>query len=144
MIIKFRKKETEKHDWNIKYIRQEMKTGRHIVACLGSAGLTFNDDVERFYKYASQAGAKDITNEMVKHLSFLVEKKAPEVNGKQKSLIALWKRFADIPLIGNTDNIELPFHIWDVGTDRLEIWHWFDGRYEGGIEALRQAALASS
>jgi len=68
---KFSKKEIEKYNCIIDYIRQEMSTDRHIIACLGSAGLTFNDDIERFVKYASQVGALDITEPIIKHCKFI-------------------------------------------------------------------------
>lgn len=65
--MKYRKKETEKYNWTIKYIREELKTDRHIWACLGSAGLTFNDDIERFKDYAVSIGANDIVKEIITH-----------------------------------------------------------------------------
>lgn len=52
--IKFRKGETRRYQSALKNIKSEYKTGRHIVACLGSAGLTFNNDIERFVSFISQ------------------------------------------------------------------------------------------
>jgi len=69
--MKFNKKEIENYNSKIDYIRDEMATGRHIIACLGSAGLTFNDDIERFCKYASQVGALDISEAIIKNCDFI-------------------------------------------------------------------------
>ena len=39
----------------------------------------------------------------------------------------LWNEFADVP-IDNDECIDKDFHHWEKGTDRYEIWHWFDER----------------
>jgi hypothetical protein len=65
--MKFRKKEIERYKRDINYIREEMKEGRHIIACLGSRGLTFTSDIDRFCRYASQVGALDISEAILKH-----------------------------------------------------------------------------
>ena len=54
--MRFYKKEIERYEWAIKYIKKEYKTGRHILACLGSAGFTFTDDINRLAKYAVSKG----------------------------------------------------------------------------------------
>ena len=59
--MRFRKHEIIKYNWVIDYIRSEMATGRDLWASLGSAGLTFLSDIERFTNYASQVGALDIS-----------------------------------------------------------------------------------
>ncbi|MGI6124489.1 MAG: hypothetical protein ACOYIG_09970 [Acetivibrionales bacterium] len=43
--------QAQKYNWAIKYIKEEMETGRNISACLGSAGLTFISDIEMFKNY---------------------------------------------------------------------------------------------
>lgn len=66
---KFHKSEIERYDWAIGYIKKELKTGRHILACLGSAGLTFNSDIKRFSLYTSlvgTAGAKELSEKIDK------------------------------------------------------------------------------
>lgn len=45
------KREKEKFDFSEKYIIEELKTDRHILACLGSVGLTFISDIDRFKEY---------------------------------------------------------------------------------------------
>lgn len=44
----------------------------------------------------------------------------------------LWKQFADIP-INEKEQIDTDFHIWKKGTDKLEIWHWFDEEHSVGL-----------
>ena len=71
-MIKFRKREIAKYDWTINYIREEMKCGRNFWASLGSAGLTFQDDIKRFCDYTRQVRALDIAEEILKeHLEYL-------------------------------------------------------------------------
>ncbi|MFR8177176.1 MAG: hypothetical protein ACLVB5_08880 [Christensenellales bacterium] len=53
------------------------------------------------------------------------------------NLRRLWAEFGDIP-INDRDEIEEPFLHFERGTDRFEIWHWFDDRYPGGVVALMQ------
>lgn len=49
----------EKYNWAIKYIKEELETGRHIIACLGSAGYTFCDDINFLANYAYSIGDKE-------------------------------------------------------------------------------------
>jgi hypothetical protein len=65
-IIKFRKGEIRRYNNVIDYIREEIKSDRDFWSSLFSAGLTFNDDIERFCHYASQVGALDISEEILK------------------------------------------------------------------------------
>ena len=44
----------------------------------------------------------------------------------------LWEKFADIP-IDDDECIEEDFHIWEKGTDRFDIWHWFDEMCPNGL-----------
>jgi hypothetical protein len=46
------------------------------------------------------------------------------VDSREKAK-ALWGLFGDIP-IDNMDCIESPFENFPVGTDRFEIFHWFE------------------
>ena len=49
-------------------------------------------------------------------------KKLNTIKYKEKEL---WEKFRDVP-IDNKDCIDCDFYIWKKGTDRFEIWHWFD------------------
>ena len=44
----------------------------------------------------------------------------------------LWSGLADIA-IDDDDCICSDYHIWEKGTDRQEIWHWFDEQCPNGI-----------
>lgn len=39
----------------------------------------------------------------------------------------MWEEFGDIP-IDNGECIKSGFYHWPAGTDRYEIWYWFDER----------------
>ena len=48
---------------------------------------------------------------------------------------ALWSKLGDIPV--NDDGIiQESFLWWSKGTDREDIWHWFDEKYPGGVIKL--------
>lgn len=55
-----------------------------------------------------------------------------------------WGELGDVPVDDN-DKIELGFKMWPKGTDKFEIWHWFDEEYSkwGGVAALMYGGLAS-
>lgn len=52
-------KKVEKYNRDMNYIKEELKTGRHIIACLGSAGYTFIEDIEMLKNYSYSMGDKD-------------------------------------------------------------------------------------
>ena len=45
----------------------------------------------------------------------------------------MWEKFGDIPVDKNGITIEQDFYIWKKGTEKEDIWHWFDVRVTGGI-----------
>ncbi len=44
----------------------------------------------------------------------------------------MWKEFADTP-INFDDEIEEDFYLWEKGSYRFNIWHWFDEKLPNGI-----------
>lgn len=60
---KIKKKTIERYKSIAQYIRSERRTGRHIVACLGSAGLTFVEDIAMFCNWCDENGYKDISQD---------------------------------------------------------------------------------
>lgn len=44
----------------------------------------------------------------------------------------LWDEFSEIP-VDNDDCIERPFLHFKAGTDRFEVWRWFDERCPHGL-----------
>ena len=55
---------------------------------------------------------------------------------RDEILLKLWQDFADIPMNPETECIEEDFMCFPAGTDREDIWHWFDERYSKGISDL--------
>lgn len=46
----------------------------------------------------------------------------------------LWRQFADVP-VDDEDCITAPFLHFEIGTDRFDIWHWFDEKCPNGLFA---------
>ena len=55
---------------------------------------------------------------------------------RDEKLEELWGKFADIPMDPETEKIEEAFMQWPAGTDREDIWHWFDQRHSKGVAYL--------
>lgn len=53
---------------------------------------------------------------------------------KEKQFL-LWSYFNEIP-INNNDEIEEDFFGYPAGTNRFDIWKWFDNHYIGGVYKL--------
>lgn len=49
-----------------------------------------------------------------------------------EELKELWKEFSEVP-INNDDEIERDFLDFEAGTDRFEIWEWFDEQCPNGV-----------
>ena len=47
----------------------------------------------------------------------------------------LWKSLEDIPMNEN-EQLEEDWFIFSKGTDKEEIWHWFDEQYSKGVYYL--------
>lgn len=55
---------------------------------------------------------------------------------RDAKLEQLWGEFADVPMNPGTEEMEEPFLHFPVGTNREEIWHWFDERHSNGVVYL--------
>lgn len=53
-----------------------------------------------------------------------------------EELAVLWESFADTPILAD-ECIEEHFLHFPKGTDRLEIWHWFDVHHSKGLAFLQ-------
>lgn len=57
-----------------------------------------------------------------------------------KQLESLWEEFGDILIAYNDEYpdgiLENDWFIFKAGTEKIDIWHWFDDRYTGGVIAL--------
>lgn len=58
------------------------------------------------------------------------------LSDRDKALEDLWDQFADIPMDPATEKMEAEFLHFPAGTDREEIWKWFDERYSKGVVQL--------
>jgi hypothetical protein len=50
----------------------------------------------------------------------------------QQELADMWIEFGNVPVNENED-IEVDFLWWPIGTDIMDIWHWFDDKFESGL-----------
>lgn len=50
----------------------------------------------------------------------------------REDIIRLWELLGDIP-VDEEDQIDEDFYLWEKGTDKFEIWHWFDEHLEEGL-----------
>lgn len=55
---------------------------------------------------------------------------------RDEQLEALWKDFGNVPFNPDAETIEEDFLSFPAGTDREEIWHWFDERHSKGVAYL--------
>lgn len=55
---------------------------------------------------------------------------------RDEKLEALWKKFDDVPMNPETECIEEDFLHFPHGTDREDIWKWFDERHSRGVAYL--------
>ena len=58
---------------------------------------------------------------------------------KDKALEQLWDSFGKVP-VNDDDRIDEDFLVWEKGTDRFDIWHWFDEEHSKGVAVLSGAA----
>ena len=58
-------------------------------------------------------------------------------NEKRNSLLSqakhLWKEFEDVP-IDRDENIDISWHIFEKGTNRQDIWHWFEDSFNVSVK----------
>lgn len=52
------------------------------------------------------------------------------------ALEQLWAKLEDIPMNPETERMEAQFLHFPVGTEREDIWYWFDERYSKGVASL--------
>lgn len=69
----------------------------------------------------------------------LKEPKATEMEtlaSRDERLEQMWSELSDVPLNPDTEEIEEQFKSFPAGTNREEIWHWFDERHSKGVAYL--------
>lgn len=60
----------------------------------------------------------------------------PTIKDRDAELEDLWEQFGDVPMDPGTEKMEESFLHFPAGTDRQEIWEWFDARYSNGVYYL--------
>ena len=53
-----------------------------------------------------------------------------------QELEELWAEFGDVPMDPETEKIKEDWNGFPAGTDREEIWHWFDEHHSRGVAWL--------
>lgn len=56
-----------------------------------------------------------------------------------KAMEKLWEELEDVPFDEDTDGylrLSQPWHGFPAGTDREDIWHWFDENHSKGVAWL--------
>ena len=90
------------------------------------------------YVSAIEKGFLPISHHEFMLISNLLDIKFPHREGEvtnfwtQKELETLWQDFSDLPVDEN-ECIDEDFYIWEKGTNRYEIWHWFDDHCLNGL-----------
>ena len=84
------------------------------------SGETFEDEYAYYEAYLNEQRAKAI----------------PTLKERDKRLERLWAEFGDVPMDPETECIEEPFLGFPAGTNREELWHWFDKRHSKGVAYL--------
>lgn len=55
---------------------------------------------------------------------------------RDEELEALWEQFVDVPVDPDTEKLEEQYIHFPAGTDREDVWHWFDERHSKGVAYL--------
>lgn len=48
----------------------------------------------------------------------------------------LWDNLTDIPFDLETEELDESYYIWPKGTNKEDIWHWFDEHHSKGVAYL--------
>ena len=82
---------------------------------------------------------EDLNDHYEEAMESMLSKESPEE--RDRHLESLWKELDNIPMDPKTETIEAPFCIFSVGTNREEIWRWFDKHYSKGVAYLLQSGV---
>ena len=78
------------------------------------------------------SGLNDLAADAIEELI----RKYPTVAERDKVIEDLWAEFADVPMDPDSEKMEDDFLHFPHGTNREEIWHWFDQRHSKGVHYL--------
>lgn len=52
----------------------------------------------------------------------------------------LWDNLTDVPIDPETEELDEPYYIWPKGTNKEDIWYWFDEHHSNGVAYLLRFA----
>lgn len=58
-----------------------------------------------------------------------------------KKVKELWSEFGDVPMNPETECIEEAWHGFPAGTNREEIWHWFEETFDVRVADLMYGGI---
>lgn len=117
--------------------KQEFNVGDIVVAYahesrakeMGYRSAYFHGTIEKINNGVATVIMKDGHTEYKNLFCLRLEKEVME------HLRDLWVQLENV-CIDDDDCIDSDFHIWEKGTDRQEIWHWFEEQCPNGIKDL--------
>ena len=93
----------------------------------GTVGMTVEELVEAFKKMKGRWGER---------VTILEAETIDTLAHRDEMLEEAWRQLSDVPFDPDTEKIEESFMCFRAGTDREDIWKWFDARYSKGVAAL--------
>lgn len=99
--------------------------GKYRVACSGCGATGGAVWVKQWHdtKFIAQGQAAKLWNERAVNGAGMAA-----LQERDAVLEALWKQLDDVPMNPETEELEAAFLHFPAGTNRLEVWHWFDDR----------------
>lgn len=89
---------------------------------------------------AFRVSVEEFEDEYAYYEAYLIERWSASnmdtLQTRDAKLEQLWGEFADIPMNPETEKMEEPFLHFPAGTDREDIWSWFDERHSKGVVYL--------
>ncbi len=82
---------------------------------------------------------EDLNDHYEEAMESMLSKESPEE--RDRHLESLWKELEDVPMNPKVETIEAPFYIFSAGTNREEIWRWFDQHYSRGVAYLLHSGV---
>ena len=73
----------------------------------------------------------------------VIYEEMPTLRFRDEGLERVWYALGDVPVDPETEKIEDAFMWWPAGTDREDIWRWFDERHSRGVAYLLYGANGS-
>ena len=115
--------------------------GKYRVSCSGCGATGGAVWVKQWHntKFIAQGQAAKLWNERAVNGAGMAT-----LQDRDAVLEALWKQLDDVPMNPETEELEAAFLHFPAGTNRLEIWHWFDDRYSKGVSFLLYGIQADS